>query len=153
MAKSNNKTPSKKKQGVHTKTTSTKSVKKKINDEQSNGTGPYYVVCIGASAGGLTAVGELVSQLPFLLNAAVFICSSAAVLTAVSDLVSQLPFSLNAAVFIVLHISKAAIGDVFATKVRKDSKLPCTMAVDNEPIQRGHIYLATPDAHLLIKQD
>jgi len=84
----------------------------------------FYVVCIGASAGGLNAVIELASQLP-----------------------SQ----LNAAVFIVIHFSKTTVGEILADRIRRDVQLPCTIARHDEPINPGHIYIAAPDAHLLIK--
>jgi two-component system, chemotaxis family, protein-glutamate methylesterase/glutaminase len=100
--------------------------KEKINDVPVKGDRPYYIVCVGASAGGITAILELVSQLS--------------------------P-SLNAAVFIVLHLSKSALGDVLLQRVRRDAKLPCKLAEHNERILPGHIYLALPDAHLLVKKD
>ena len=51
-----------------------------------------FVIVIGASAGGLNAVIELVCQLPD---------------------------KMNAAIFIVLHLSRTAIGDVLVTKIQK----------------------------------
>ena len=87
---------------------------------------PFRVICIGASAGGLNAVGELLSQLPV---------------------------TLNAAVFVVLHLSRAAIGELLVERIKKNAKLPCSLAENNEIMQPGHIYIALPDAHLLIKND
>jgi len=52
-----------------------------------------FIITVGASAGGINAIGELVSQLP--------------------------P-SLNAAIFIVLHLSTAAIGDILASRIQKE---------------------------------
>ena len=86
----------------------------------------FHVICIGSSAGGLNAVGELLSQLPE---------------------------NLNAAVFVVLHLSRAAIGEILVGRIRKNAKLPCSLAGNNEIIQPGHIYVAVPDRHLLIKND
>ena len=86
----------------------------------------FHVICIGSSAGGLNAVGELLSQLPE---------------------------NLNAAVFVVLHLSRAAIGELLVDRIRKNAKLPCSLAGNNEIIQPGHIYVAVPDTHLLIKND
>src|SRR4051812_13889011 len=85
---------------------------------------PLYIVCIGASAGGLNAVCELVSQLSL---------------------------KLNAALFVVLHLSKAAIGDILAERIKKETTLSCEMATDGASIERGHIYIAPPDSHLLVK--
>lgn len=85
-----------------------------------------FIITIGASAGGLDAVGELVAQLPR---------------------------SLNAAVFIVLHLSKVGVGDVLLSKVKKQSPWLCRLAQNNEIIEPGHIYIAPPDRHLLIKNN
>ena len=86
----------------------------------------FYVICIGASAGGLNAVGELLSHLPV---------------------------KLNAAVFIVLHLSRTALGDIFLYRIKKTTAIPCTIAANDELIRPGHIYIAAPDAHLLVKKD
>jgi two-component system, chemotaxis family, protein-glutamate methylesterase/glutaminase len=88
--------------------------------------GPKFIIVIGASAGGLNAIGEMASQLP--------------------------P-DINAAVFIVLHLSKAALGDILVNRVQRNSLLPCKLAEDREPIKAGNIYIAPPDRHLLVKED
>jgi two-component system chemotaxis response regulator CheB len=115
-----------------------KKAAKKINNKRSAvkkagsreritiGQRPYYVVCIGASAGGLNAVSELVSHLPS---------------------------SLHAAVFVVLHLFKSSIGEILAEKIRKSTALPCGIAKHGETIKPGHIYMAPPDAHMLVKND
>jgi two-component system chemotaxis response regulator CheB len=95
------------------------------NSPKTKAIDSFYVVCIGASAGGFHAVTELISQLPK---------------------------SINAAVFIVLHFSKGVLGDVIADRIKRETALPCNMARPHEKIQRGHVYLAVPDAHLLIKK-
>jgi two-component system chemotaxis response regulator CheB len=84
---------------------------------------PFYIVCIGASAGGLNAVGELVSQFPL---------------------------QINAAIFVVLHLSKSAIGDILVTRLEKATSLSCEVAKNGVIIQPGHIYIAPPDVHLLV---
>jgi two-component system chemotaxis response regulator CheB len=85
-----------------------------------------FIIVIGASAGGLNAVIELVCQLPDMMNAAVFI---------------------------VLHLSKAAIGDMLVTKIQKKTSLPCILAEDQKEIEPGHIYVGPPDVHLIVKED
>jgi len=87
---------------------------------------PPYLVCIGASAGGLDAVSELISGFTS---------------------------SLNAAVFIVLHLSKSAIGEILIHRIKKQSPLPCYLAEHKRKIKPGEIYVAPPDAHLLAKTD
>jgi two-component system chemotaxis response regulator CheB len=86
----------------------------------------FYVITIGASAGGLDAVRELIRQIPG---------------------------SINAAIFVVLHLSKAAIPEILVDRIKKVSALPCSVALDNEDVKPGHIYIAPPDAHLMIKRD
>jgi two-component system chemotaxis response regulator CheB len=87
-------------------------------------TRPFYVVCIGASAGGLNAVMELVSQFT--------------------------P-RINAAIFIVLHFSSGALGQILVDRIRRDCALPCLLAKANELIKPGHIYVCAPDSHLMVK--
>ena len=88
--------------------------------------GPSFVIVIGASAGGLNAIAELVSQFPT---------------------------DLNAAVFVVLHLSKAALGDILVNRIQKNTSLDCKIAEHNEEIKSGQIYVAPPDEHLLAKED
>ena len=83
----------------------------------------------------------------------VVIGSSAGGLNAISELVSQLPQELNAAILIVLHLSKAALGDILINRIQKSTSLPCKIAEDKEKIKAGHIYVGPPDAHLLLKKD
>jgi two-component system chemotaxis response regulator CheB len=85
-----------------------------------------FVIVIGASAGGLNAVGEVTSQLPK---------------------------DIDASIFIVLHLSKAAMGDILLSRIQKNSTLPCKIAEDQEPLRKGQIYVAAPDTHLLVKED
>jgi len=86
----------------------------------------FFVVGIGASAGGINAINELISQLPH---------------------------DLNAAVFIVLHLSKVAMPELFVERLKRNTKLTCKIAIDNDKIEPGTVYLAAPDSHLLVKND
>ena len=85
-----------------------------------------FIVTVGASAGGLNAIGEIVSQLPR---------------------------DINAGIFVVLHLSKAAMSDILLSRIQKNSALPCKIAEHREPIRKGQIYIAAPDTHLLVKED
>src|SRR5215210_8791842 len=95
--------------------------KKNINSPKSES---GYIICIGASAGGFNALIEIVALLPA---------------------------KLNAAVLLVLHLSKSSVGDVFAERIKKNTKLPCRIAKDDENIKMGHIYMAPPDSHMMVK--
>lgn len=81
------------------------------------------IIVIGASAGGVQALLELVGDLPG---------------------------NLPAAVFIVLHIPSNA-PSLLPSILARESKLPVDHAVDGEPIVKGRIYVAPPNQHLLIE--
>jgi two-component system chemotaxis response regulator CheB len=82
----------------------------------------HDIIVIGASAGGVEALTRFVSALP-----------------------SELPASL----FIVLHIP-ANSTSVLPQILSRNGMLPAHSARTNMPIEPGHIYVAPPDAHLLI---
>ena len=83
----------------------------------------YSIIAIGASAGGITAL---------------------------RDLVAQLPASLPAALLAVVHTASDAPG-LLGAILDKASPLPAKNAEDGMLIQPGHIYVAPPDHHLLTK--
>lgn len=83
----------------------------------------HDIIVVGASAGGVEALSQLVAGFP-----------------------SDLP----AAIFVVVHISahsKSFLPNILSRK----GKLPATHAIDGEAIANGHIYIAPPDCHLLVK--
>jgi two-component system, chemotaxis family, protein-glutamate methylesterase/glutaminase len=80
------------------------------------------VVVIGASAGGVEALGRLMEGLP-----------------------PELP----AAVFVVLHLLPTGTS-VLPAILDRAGVLPATPATDGEPVERGRIYVAPPDHHLLV---
>ncbi|MDB5191104.1 MAG: hypothetical protein JWQ96_667 [Segetibacter sp.] len=84
---------------------------------------PEFIIAIGASAGGLNAVTELISQIPE---------------------------DINAAVFVVLHMSKVGVGSFLIHRLQKYTNYRCSLPEDGEKIEAGHIYLAPPDEHLLV---
>jgi len=55
----------------------------------------------------------------------------------------------NAALFVVIHIPARSLG-MLATVAAAAGRLPVHPAADDMPIERGHIYLAVPDRHLII---
>ena len=82
------------------------------------------VVVIGASAGGIQALLELVRQIP-----------------ASSDL----------SIFIVVHIGTSR--SMLAELLTRAGNLPASQGVDGEEIEPGHIYVAPPDFHMLIRDE
>ena len=65
-------------------------------------------------------------------------------------LTGALPKDLAASLFIVVHTSPEAPG-LIADILDSSSKLPAAHAVDGELIQKGRIYVAPPDRHLLLE--
>jgi two-component system chemotaxis response regulator CheB len=81
------------------------------------------VICIGASAGG---VGGL------------------------QQVIGRLPPGFPAAVFVVLHLPQAATS-VLPSILNRAGKLPALHAVHDDPIVGGHIYVAPPGFHLTLE--
>jgi two-component system chemotaxis response regulator CheB len=89
---------------------------------QSTGTADIRAVAIGASAGGVQALSELLPALSA---------------------------ESRAAVFVVLHLPRdrpSLLVDVFSRKC----ELPVREAEDKEPVAPGTIYFAPPNYHLLL---
>jgi two-component system chemotaxis response regulator CheB len=80
----------------------------------------------------------------------VVIGASAGGVYALKDLVAALPADLPATLFVVLHVSADA-PSYLPTILTHQGKLPASHPADGEPIQRGHIYIAPPDHHLLLE--
>jgi two-component system chemotaxis response regulator CheB len=84
----------------------------------------HDIIVIGASAGGVEALRELARGLP-----------------------SNLP----AAVFIVLHVPSAG-PSLLPRILNQSGPLRASHAINGEAIERGRIYIAPPDHHLLLER-
>ena len=84
----------------------------------------HDIIVVGASAGGVEALSQLVKTLP-----------------------ADLPASL----FVVLHVP-ANSTSVLASILDRAGPLQATAAKDHETIQPGRIYVARSDYHLLVKR-
>lgn len=84
----------------------------------------HDIIVVGASAGGVEALMKLVRELP-----------------------GNLPASL----FMVLHIP-AESKDLLPVLLNRSGSLPASHPVDGEKFERGHIYIAPPDHHLLLEE-
>jgi two-component system chemotaxis response regulator CheB len=82
------------------------------------------LICIGASAGG---VGGL------------------------QQLVARLPQGFPAAVFVVLHLPQGGTS-VLPNILSRSGALPASHAVDGEAIRGGHIYVGPPGYHLTVER-
>lgn len=87
---------------------------------------PKFIVVIGASAGGVNALIELVAQFAE---------------------------ELEMAVFIVMHLSGTSISDFLVHRLQPHTLMPCKVAEDGAIIEQGHIYVAAPNQHLLVKKN
>src|SRR5262245_42526684 len=83
------------------------------------------IVVVGASAGGLNAVGALLEGLPEQLDAVVFVVQHQARRTA-----------------------RGKLGLYY-----QRSRLPVSWAENGQPAERGHVYVAPPDYHLVLWED
>ena len=86
---------------------------------------PKFVIVVGASAGGLNALSEFAGQLK--------------------------P-EIDAAVFIVMHLSRTSISDFLMHRLQPLTQLQCEIATEGATIKKGHIYVASPNLHLLVKK-
>jgi two-component system chemotaxis response regulator CheB len=80
----------------------------------------------------------------------IVIGASAGGMEALRDLVRGLPPDLPAALFVVWHIPAYAVG-VLPDVLTKAGPLPAAHARDGEPIEPARIYVAPPDRHLLVE--
>ncbi|WP_223652913.1 chemotaxis protein CheB [Hymenobacter psoromatis] len=85
---------------------------------------PTHLIVIGTSAGGMPALTRLVAQLPA---------------------------TLPAAVLVVQHLAPDSTGEPLVARLASHTALPCQLARDQQPLLAGHLYLAPPDRHLLVK--
>jgi two-component system, chemotaxis family, protein-glutamate methylesterase/glutaminase len=76
--------------------------------------------------------------------------ASAGGLPAFNRITKQLPENLNAAVFIVWHVSPYSTS-LLPDILSRSGKLQAKHPADGESIQKGKIYVAPPDRHLLLE--
>lgn len=84
----------------------------------------FSIIVIGASAGGRDALCRLTATFPQ---------------------------DIHAAVFVVVHLAKQGIDDFLISRLQKCTSLKCELATDGLPIQKGHIYMAPANHHLILK--
>jgi two-component system chemotaxis response regulator CheB len=87
---------------------------------------------------------------PVVQRDLIVIGASAGGVQALQELVSQLPPELPASVLVVLHLMSAGTS-VLDSILGRAGDLPATQARDGERLERGHIYCAPPDFHMLLR--
>lgn len=84
------------------------------------------------------------------INNIITIGASAGGIAAVSKLLTTLPKDIDAAIFIVIHLSKETITDTVLSILNKKSELPVEIPKNESEIKKGIVYLAPPDAHMML---
>ncbi|MEJ7611464.1 MAG: chemotaxis protein CheB [Ferruginibacter sp.] len=87
---------------------------------------PKFIVVIGASAGGLNALTEMVQHFQK---------------------------GLDTAYCIVLHLSRKGIGDYIVHQLSSITDMQCALVKDGAPIEKDNIYVARPNQHMLVKDN
>ncbi|MFN8485994.1 MAG: chemotaxis protein CheB [Caldilineaceae bacterium] len=82
----------------------------------------------------------------------VTIGASAGGIEALTDLVANLPHTFPATLFVVVHLSADSPGTL-PRMIARASELPTSQAVNEAAILPGHIFVAPPDRHLLVERD
>jgi two-component system, chemotaxis family, protein-glutamate methylesterase/glutaminase len=80
----------------------------------------------------------------------VVIGSSAGGVDALCRLCAALPADLPATIFVAQHISPSA-KSLLPQLIARSGPLPALTPVDGQAFERGHIYVAGPDHHLLVR--
>lgn len=80
----------------------------------------------------------------------IVIGTSAGGISALKELVSGLPRDLKAAVFVVLHVAPYSLG-ILPEILEREGPLPASNAIDWEKVEPGRIYVAPPDRHLQLE--
>jgi two-component system, chemotaxis family, protein-glutamate methylesterase/glutaminase len=81
----------------------------------------------------------------------IVIGASAGGVEALVSLVKTLPQNLNASIFVVLHLSPFSSSNL-PRILSKAGSLPAVHPKDGEKIERGKIYIAPPDHHLILEK-
>ena len=76
--------------------------------------------------------------------------ASAGGIQAISKIIEDLPEAIDAAIMIVLHVSLRSNAAVISEIFQKKTPLQCLVATDGATIEKGKIYLAPPDYHLMV---
>jgi two-component system chemotaxis response regulator CheB len=80
----------------------------------------------------------------------IVIGASAGGVEALCNLVRQIPADLGAAVLVVMHLGEAsALPDV----LNRCGTLPCAFVNDSPAMERGHLYIAPPNYHMRVDDE
>jgi len=100
----------------------------------------------------IKAKGSSGKQAKAALRDVVVIGASAGGVSALVELVRSLPRDFPAAIFVVLHVPPYATSRL-PEILSRSGPLPAVHPRDGDPIETGKIYVAPPDYHLLMDED
>ncbi|MEA2561792.1 MAG: two-component system, chemotaxis family, protein-glutamate methylesterase/glutaminase [Acidobacteriota bacterium] len=80
----------------------------------------------------------------------ILIGASAGGVQALSEVIGGLPADFPAAIFVVLHISPYG-RSAMPVILSRAGHLPAVHATDSEPVRMGHVYVAPPDHHMVLQ--
>ena len=78
--------------------------------------------------------------------------TSARGVNALSEFIGQLNPALDASIFVVMHLSRSALSNFLVQRLQPLTTMPVSLATDGGLIEKGHIYIASSDYHLLVKR-
>jgi two-component system chemotaxis response regulator CheB len=81
----------------------------------------------------------------------IVIGASAGGISAVTQVIANLPANIDAAVMVVLHLSRQSNAAHIVAGFQRHTTLICGVADNMEPMMQGHLYLAPQDQHLFVK--
>ncbi|MEX8547998.1 MAG: chemotaxis protein CheB [Mucilaginibacter sp.] len=87
------------------------------------------------------------------VKSVIVVGASAGGLQAISQLLEKIPQNLDAAILVVLHVSRHSLGDVLVHHLQKRTTFACSIPKNGEQVQARHVYIAKPDFHMLIAAD
>jgi two-component system chemotaxis response regulator CheB len=81
----------------------------------------------------------------------VAIAASAGGVVALTNVLGRLPAGFGAIMVVVQHLDPRH-RSLMPQVIGRHSKLPVVLAMDGMELERGHVYLAPPDRHLLVNR-
>jgi two-component system, chemotaxis family, protein-glutamate methylesterase/glutaminase len=93
------------------------------------------------------------SKIEYASNQVIVIGTSAGGMSALNKLLSQLQPDFPVPILVVQHISADAAGNALINSLNKATTLKCIHATNGAGLSPGHVYLAPSDHHMMIDVD
>ncbi|MEL1243984.1 chemotaxis protein CheB [Flavobacterium sp. DGU11] len=90
------------------------------------------------------------SKIEYASNQVIVIGTSAGGMSALNKLLSQLQPDFPVPILVVQHISADAAGNALINSLNKATSLNCIHAINGAGLSPGHVYLAPSDHHMMI---